>query len=201
MKEHDAAARQDSREKKRVSTLYIVMIALLTAMTTVATLAIQIPVGIGYVNFGDAVVMVSAVVLGPLGAMAAGGLGSALADVFTGYLVYAPFTLVIKALEGLVVGLIFKSVLKNKSCYLRAILAFLTGAAIVVAGYAFADFFLVLVGYISADGGAVGTVALIAGLTTVPATLVQVGVSAAIAMLVAPKLPTLSLLNAAKNRS
>ena len=56
------------------------MAALFTAVTFVGTILIRIPVGIGYVNFGDAVVMIAAVVLGPVGAALAGGLGSALAD-------------------------------------------------------------------------------------------------------------------------
>lgn len=190
------------KEKKKVSTLYIVMIALLTAMTCVATLVIQIPVGIGYVNFGDAVVMVAGVVLGPLGAMAAGGIGSALADCFTGYLVYAPFTLIIKGAEGLVCGLIFKSVLKNKNVYLRGLVAFALSALIVVVGYALADILLVLFGYYSPDGGAaVGAAALAAGIATLPGSLLQVGVSVAIAMLVAPRLPTLPAMLAAKNRN
>lgn len=194
------ANQETAKEKKRVSTLYLVMVALLMAMTCVATLLIQIPVGMGYVNFGDAVIYVSAVVLGPMGAALVGGIGSALADVFTGYMVYAPFTLVIKGLEGLVCGLVFKSVLKNKNVFLRALVSFALSALIVVAGYMAADFLLVLVGYISADGGNVGSVALLAGVTTVPGSLLQVGVSIAIGMIVAPKLPALSLLQSEKPR-
>ena len=37
---------------------------------------------------------------GPLPALVAGGLGSALADLLTGYAHWAPWTLVIKGIEG-----------------------------------------------------------------------------------------------------
>lgn len=66
MDSNNSSAERGENTKKRVSTLYIVMCALLTAMTFAATMLIQIPVGIGYINFGDAVVMTSGVVLGPV---------------------------------------------------------------------------------------------------------------------------------------
>ncbi len=192
---------EDSRgekEKKKVSTLYLVMAALFTAMTFVGTILIRIPAGIGYVNFGDAVIMIASVVLGPIGAAVAGGLGSAFADLI-GFAVYAPFTLVIKALEGFVCGVVFKSVLKGKNPYLRALLSFLIGAAIVVVGYALTDILLVLFGVIASDAD-IGAAALLAGAATIVPSLIQVGISAAVALAVSPKLPTLSLLNRNKNR-
>lgn len=190
--------KEESRTK--LSTFYLVMTAVFVALAFVATLVIQIPVGVGYVNFGDAVVMTAGVVLGPLGAAIVGGLGPALADVATGFFVYAPFTCLIKAAEGLVCGLIFKKALKNGNSYLRAAIAFAVSGAIVVVGYFFADFLLVLFGYISADGGNIALVALAAGAATLIGSLVQVAVSFAIAMIVAPRLPTLELMNSGKNR-
>lgn len=54
----------------------------------------------GYVNIGDTVVLLSGVLFGPLTGLAAGGLGSALADLLLGYGFWAPWTLLIKGLEG-----------------------------------------------------------------------------------------------------
>lgn len=200
MNMNGSSADDGEKTKRNVSTLYVVMCALLTAMTFAATMLIQIPVGIGYVNFGDAVVMTSGIVLGPLGAMIVGALGSSLADIATGYMVYAPFTFVIKGLEGFVCGLIFKKVLGGKNPYLRGVIAFLISAAIVVVGYFFADFLLTLFGFIGEGGESVGALALINGAATIIPSLIQVGVSFAIAMAVAPKLPTLEFMSIGKNR-
>lgn len=91
-------------------TKLLVLAALFTALTTVATMVIQIPSPMnGYVNLGDCVVLLSAWVLGPWLGAAAGGLGSMLADVISGYAYYAPGTLVIKAVMALVAGLIFRA--------------------------------------------------------------------------------------------
>ena len=169
------------------------MAALFTAVTFVGTILIRIPVGIGYVNFGDAVVMIAAVVLGPVGAALASGLGYALADL-VGFAMYAPFTLVIKGLEGFVCGVVFKSLLKGKNPYLRAFVSFLLGAATVVVGYALTDMLLVLFGAAASDGN-IALTAVLAGVATLVPSLIQVGVSAAVALVVSPKLPTLTLLN------
>ncbi len=77
----------------------ISLAAIFTALIFTATyfIAIPMPAGIGFVNLGDAFVLLGAWILGPLGCICA-GVGSALADLLLGYAVYAPATLVIKAL-------------------------------------------------------------------------------------------------------
>ena len=80
----------------------LILAAMFAALTCVATMIIHIPSPIGgYFNLGDCMVLLSAFVLGPVWGTAAGGIGSALADVICGYFVYAPGTLVIKALMAL----------------------------------------------------------------------------------------------------
>ncbi|MBQ3135759.1 MAG: ECF transporter S component [Oscillospiraceae bacterium] len=84
----------------------LVLTALFAAMTTVATLILQIPIpGGGYVNPGDCIILLCAWVLGPAAGAAAGGLGAALADLLSGYALYAPGTLIVKALMGLCAGI------------------------------------------------------------------------------------------------
>ena len=80
----------------------------MTALLTVATLLIRIPIPAtqGYINLGDDAVIAVALVWGPRSAMIGGGLGSAMADLLGGYVFWAPFTLIIKGLEGLLVGLV-----------------------------------------------------------------------------------------------
>ena len=83
-------------------TRMLVMSALLAALGCAATLAVRIPSPTGgYMNLGDTVVILSAYLLGPAWGAAAGGLGPALADLFSGYAAYVPATLAIKALMGM----------------------------------------------------------------------------------------------------
>lgn len=89
----------------------IVFTALMTALTTVLTLA-SIPLASGYYNFGDIPIFMSACLLGPIPALITGAIGAMLGDIILGYTAYAPFTLIIKALEGLIAALIFKTISK-----------------------------------------------------------------------------------------
>ena len=89
-----------------------VFTALTTAMTTVFTLiSIALPGG-GYYNFGDVAIFIASIVLGPLSGMITGAIGACLGDVILGYFAYVPFTMIVKALEGLVAGLIAKAAAK-----------------------------------------------------------------------------------------
>lgn len=78
----------------------MVLTALFTAMTCVATmlLQLQMPATQGYVNIGDCFVLLGAWTLGPWYGAFAGGVGAALADLLSGYAHYVPGTLVIKGL-------------------------------------------------------------------------------------------------------
>ena len=96
-----------------------------TALICVATMVIQIPAPLaGYVHFGDCFILIAAWVLGPWWGFAAGGIGSALADLFTGYAVYVPGTLIIKGLMAVAAAYIVSAFVK-KSDKLR-----LTGFAV-----------------------------------------------------------------------
>jgi len=122
------------------STFKIVLTSLFAALTCVATLFIRIPSPMGgYVNLGDGIVLLSAYLLGPLYGMAAAGIGSFLADIFSGYPAYAPGTLVIKALVALTAGLIFKTAGHSKSNSRRMIFSIIIGGicaeAVMVIGY------------------------------------------------------------------
>jgi len=82
------------------------ILAMFTAVVCVATviLKIDIPATHGFFNVGDSMVYVTALLFGPLIGGIAGGLGSSLADILLGAPWYAPGTLVIKGVEGLIVG-------------------------------------------------------------------------------------------------
>lgn len=117
-----------------------VLMGLLIAMVCVGTMTVKIPVPVtsGYVNIGDAFIFISAGFFGPIPGLIAGGIGSAMADMF-GYPHFAIYTLIIKGLEGFVVGLLLK---KGMSIY-KNIGASLVGSIIMVGGYFLAESFMV----------------------------------------------------------
>lgn len=93
----------------KTKTQKIVIASMLAALCCVATMIIKIPSPLkGYLNLGDCVVLLSGWILSPTYGFFAAGIGSALADVFSGYLVYAPATFVIKGIMALVTHFCFK---------------------------------------------------------------------------------------------
>lgn len=114
--------------------LRLVNAAVMMALSCVLTLVVQIPTpSKGYLNLGDCAVLLGGWLLGPVYGPVAGGLGSALADVMLGYPVYAPGTLVIKALTALVAALLRPRAGERPRA--RAALAFGLGELVMVAGY------------------------------------------------------------------
>ncbi len=91
------------------ATTRISLSVVLAATVTVSTMLIRIPIPAtaGYLNFGDIMIFVSGLLFGPLIGGFAGGAGSAIADII-GFPAFAPYTLVIKGLEGFLAGSISK---------------------------------------------------------------------------------------------
>ena len=121
------------------------MTALFAALACVATMSIRIPTpGTGgYIHPGDAIVILSGVVLGPGYGLLAAGIGSALSDLIGGYFVYVPITFVIKGLVALVSGLIYQKMSHSgKNRYLAVILGGVTDIVFVAGGYFICEFFL-----------------------------------------------------------
>lgn len=92
----------------------LVTASLFAALCCVLTMAIPIPSPTeGYVHLGDSMVLLSGIFLTPMYGALAAGLGSALADLLTGYTHYALATFVIKALMALIVSAIYKAMGKK----------------------------------------------------------------------------------------
>lgn len=88
-----------------------VLAAAIVLLTTLVS--IPMPGGFGYINLGDAGVLLAGMLLGGgWGALCAGA-ASALSDVLLGYTVYAPATFVIKGLVALVAGVLFAATQKK----------------------------------------------------------------------------------------
>ncbi len=127
-----------------------VMAALVFVMTYVPK--VPVPVTGGYVHLGDGAIFLAVLLLGPLGIPAA-AIGSGLADILGGYLVYALPTMAIKALVALIAWKVYKpdsqqlvatvtdsegkTVWKiwKEGSWLRAVIAFVVAEAAMVLGY------------------------------------------------------------------
>lgn len=97
------------RRRTTASTaIRISITAIFTSLVFVATAIfyIYVPHTAGFFNIGETMVYTTALLFGPLVGAFAGGVGSMLADLFLGFFSFAPATLVIKACEGAVVGLL-----------------------------------------------------------------------------------------------
>ena len=141
---------------KKFDTKSIVLTALFSALVLLATMVIKIPSLNGYVNIGDTMILVCAIILGRKHAMLAGAIGSALADILLGYAMYAPFTFVIKGLEGFIAGMLFYQMTKHNilPAWSRVVAAVIPAALWMWAGYFICN--NILFGLAAAMSSAVG---------------------------------------------
>jgi uncharacterized membrane protein len=142
----------------------LAMTAVMTAIVFVLTRVIQVPTPVvGYIHLGDVGIFFASFAFGPWVGAVAGGLGTALADLTSPYAQWAIFSLLIHGLQGWVAGW-----LSGKWQSVGGlILAAVAGGVIVVVGYLLAGAILIGFG---------------AALTEVPLNVVQVAVSAVVAV-------------------
>ena len=132
-----------SNSTQNNTTQRIVMAALLAALTCVATMIIKIPSPLkGYLNLGDCVVLLAGWMLSPTYGFLAAGLGSALADTFSGYVTYVPATFVIKGLMALIAFYGFKLLHSKLGNISSRIISGIVAEVVMVAGYFIFEGFL-----------------------------------------------------------
>lgn len=151
----------------KLSTRKLAVSSVMAALIFVLTFSIRIPVpalaGGAYLNLGDSLIYCAAFTLGGIPAMFAAGIGSMLADIAGGALIYAPATLVIKGLMGLACGAML-----TKASFGRFVFASVAGGGIMVAGYGIYELFVFGAAY---------------ALTSLPFNLIQWGGGVAVALL------------------
>ena len=123
--------------------------AVFAAVTCILTFIVPftIPTTQGYINLGDIGVMISGLLFGPIIGGIAGGFGSALTDIFLAPQ-YALATLIIKGLEGFIVGLISNPRKNYLKINYKDFIGVITGGIIMVVGYFIAE--IILYGFPSA---------------------------------------------------
>lgn len=160
----------------------IVQMGLLSALTFVAAWAIHIPYGNGgVIHLGDSMIFLTAVIFGRRYAAVSGAIGMTMFDILSGFSVWAPYTLVIKAVMGLIAGSLAnqggskgRSVVKN------------------AAGMVLAGIWMIL-GYYAAE--AIITWNITQPLFSILGNVIQVGAGAAIAFVIIAAIKKTSYFN------
>ncbi len=134
---------------KKIKT--IALTGLLTACVVVGTMIVKIPIPAtgGYIHPGDGVVLLCGLLLGPIYGPLAAGLGSMLADLFSGYVVYAPATFIIKALTAAAASLLFPLFIRKSGTINHRVALGIAGGIselLMVSGYFIFETFLLNAG-------------------------------------------------------
>ncbi|WP_185963640.1 ECF transporter S component [Dolosigranulum pigrum] len=125
-------------KESKTTTRQLTLAALFMALTTVATMVIHIPVPAtqGFVNVGDSFVLLSGLLFSHYYGALIGGVGSALADLFLGYTIFAPVTLIVKAIEALLASYI------DRGNTVSRVIAVIFGVTWMVFGYFIFEVFM-----------------------------------------------------------
>lgn len=90
----------------------------------------------GYVNLGDCIVLLSGWILGPVYGSVASGIGVMAADIFAGFIAYAPASLIIKAAMAFSCCVVFRKLnTMTGRRVLSLIVSGLVGEVIMILGY------------------------------------------------------------------
>ena len=156
----------------------ITFTAMFTALVFLATrfIAFPGPIPPGYINLGDSVIILCAVLMGGSSAAFAGAVGASLADItYPGGIIFAPFTFIVKGIEGFVAGKI-----AQKGSVKSVIIAAVAGGLILVGGYFISEW--LLLPYLDKTFGMTFAIA------ELPLNFVQAGVNSTLAVILSAAL-------------
>ena len=124
------------KTNQKNTTRNIVMAARLAALVCVATMLIKVPSPLkGYLNLGDGIVLLCGWLLSPVYGFLAAGIGSALADLFAGYVIYVPATFAIKGLMALAAYYGFRLLCKRIGNVPARVLVGILAEIVMILGY------------------------------------------------------------------
>lgn len=121
-----------------VKTQDMVQIALMAALTYIATAVINIPSGVivkGVVHLGDSMVFLAAILLGRKKGFMSAAIGMCMFDLFSPYAIWAPFTFVIKGVMAYIAATIAYRKDYDGNNMWNNVLAFILGGIWMIAAY------------------------------------------------------------------
>jgi uncharacterized membrane protein len=117
--------------KLTLATVFAALVFIVTSQIP----PIPIPATSGYFNVGETIIYVAALLFGSAVGALSGGIGAMLADIYLGFGVFAPGTLVIKGIEGAIVGFLNLRLRYITNRTLRAVVSIIAGGLEMVTGY------------------------------------------------------------------
>ena len=120
-------------QNKKRDIIQLILTAVMIAMIFLAGNIIKVPTFGGFVHIGDCMVLISAVILGKRRGAIASAVGMTLVDIYGGYIIWAPFTFVIKGAMAYITGTILEK-FKEHSVKVYLI-SFLTSGIFMIIGY------------------------------------------------------------------
>ncbi|MHB1395120.1 MAG: ECF transporter S component [Clostridia bacterium] len=158
--------------KVSLKTRDLIICSLLTALVFIATrfMNIRLPVSVngGLIHLGNTVLFMSAIVFGKNKGAIAGAFGMGLFDILSGWIVWAPFTFIIRGAMGYITGRIAYLNNKNGNSLVYNSIGILAASIFMIAGYYITE--VILYGNLTAP------------ITSIPGNIIQLVVGAAVAI-------------------
>ena len=151
-----------------------VFTALMIAIIFISANLIRITTVGGFVHLGDCMVLLAAALLGKKRGALASGIGMALVDLYSGYIIWAPFTFIIKALMAYIAGAILEY--NHRKSYL---VPFLISGIFMVVAYFFSGAIIAFL-FTGSSNTIIG--ALVYSAKDIIGNILQVGVGIVIAL-------------------
>jgi uncharacterized membrane protein len=116
----------------------LVQMALMAAITYIATAVINIPSGVivkGVVHLGDSMVFLAAILLGRRKAFFSSAIGMCMFDLLSPYAIWAPFTFIIKGIMAYIAGTVAYRKNSEGNNVWNNIIGFTLGGIWMIVGY------------------------------------------------------------------
>lgn len=150
----------------------LVICSLLTALVFIATkfINLRLPVSVngGLIHMGNTMLFMSAIVFGKNKGAIAGAFGMGLFDILSGWVIWAPFTFIIRGIMGYIVGYTAYLNNKNGNNLIFNFIGILAASIFMIAGYYITE--VILYGNLTAP------------ITSIPGNVIQLVVGAVIAI-------------------
>lgn len=133
-----------SKDGTKTNTRDIALLGVLIALVAIATRLGFNLTGTegGYAHFGNVPLFIIAILLGKRKGAIAGGLGMALFDVLSEYFVWAPFTLIVRAVMGYIIGSFAWSNGRKGKSFTWNLIGIIIASIAMIGGYYFTEVIL-----------------------------------------------------------
>jgi len=124
-----------SNSKTRDMVLSGILIALVFIATKFINIRLPIAMNGGLIHLGNAMLFMAAIVFGKKKGAIAGAFGMGLFDIVSGWMLWAPFTFIVRGVMGYIIGSISWSNSRNGNSVVYNLIAIVVGGIWMIGGY------------------------------------------------------------------